>query len=340
MRTTDFHYELPPEQIAQHPAEPRDSSRLMFYDRRTGKIIHDRFYKIEDYLKPGDTLVLNQTKVIPARIHGRKKLTGGKIEILLLNKVEAKAWEVLVGGKGMKAGVEVQFEQGIEGQIVEEQAGPKRVIRFNKAIESYLPEIGEMPLPPYIHESLNDPSEYQTVFARIAGSAAAPTAGLHFTQELLENLRSNDISLEYVTLHVGLDTFAPVKEEDPKDHQIHTEWCSISSKTADRLNHTRESDGRVIAVGTTSVRTLETAANQSIENGKIQAFEGYTDLFILPGYDFQVVDAMITNFHLPGSTLLMLVSAFVGRNEILSLYETAKREGYRFYSFGDAMLIV
>lgn len=340
MRTADFHYELPPEQIAQHPAEPRDSSRLMVYDRRTGNIIHDRFFNILDYLKAGDTLVLNQTKVIPARIHGRKKLTGGKIEVLLLNKTESLVWEVLVGGKGMRAGVELQFEQGIEGQIVEEQMGPKRVIRFNEAIESYLPEIGEMPLPPYIHETLNDPSEYQTVFARIAGSAAAPTAGLHFTQELLENLTSSDIRLEYVTLHVGLDTFAPVKEENPKDHQIHTEWCSISSETADRLNRAKESGGRVIAVGTTSVRTLETAANQTTNNGKIQSFEGYTDLFILPGYDFQVVDAMITNFHLPGSTLLMLVSAFAGRDEILSLYETAKKEGYRFYSFGDAMLII
>ncbi len=340
MRTSDFNYHLPPEQIAQHPADPRDSSRLMVYERSTGNLIHDRFFNVMDYLESGDVLVLNQTKVIPARVYGHKKRTGGKIEVLLLKKIGPQVWNTIVGGKGLVAGVELAFPIEIEAEVIEVGVGPERTIRFDREIEPYLFEIGEMPLPPYISETLNDPSEYQTVFARVTGSAAAPTAGLHFTDELLSKIKEKGVEIEYVTLHVGLDTFAPVKEDDPEEHHIHTEWCSLSGETVDRLNRIKEQGGRVIAVGTTSVRTLETAARAIDDKNRIGAYEGPTDLFILPGYKFRYVDAMITNFHLPQSTLLMLVSAFAGRENILDLYEKAIRDGYRFYSFGDAMLLL
>jgi S-adenosylmethionine:tRNA ribosyltransferase-isomerase len=310
------------------------------YERDSGNVTHDQFYNLPNYLKEGDVLVMNQTKVIPARLHGRKKKTGGKVEILLLNKLQDNIWDVIVGGKGLINGVEIDLAQGIEAVVHEVKPGSKRTIKFDREIEPFLSAIGELPLPPYIHKKLRDPAEYQTVFAKITGSAAAPTAGLHFTDDLLEKLRGGKIGIEYVTLHVGLDTFAPVKKDNPLEHHIHTEWCSVSPETANRLNIAKQSGGRIIAVGTTSVRTLESAALRSGKEALLTGFEGQTDLFILPGYDFQFVDAMITNFHLPESTLLMLVSAFVGREKILSLYESAKELSYRFYSFGDAMLFL
>lgn len=342
MKTSDFDYELPESFIAQTPVEPRDSSRLLVLRRDTGTVEHRLFRQIGGYLRPNDLLVLNQTRVIPARIYARKK-TGGRVELLLLRRQDELTWEALVGGKGLRAGAVVQVENGPEAKILEELNGSERLIRFEQPIEPYFPKVGNVPLPPYIHEKLTDPERYQTVYAREPGSAAAPTAGLHFTPRLLEELQGQGVGIAYVTLHVGLDTFAPVTENNPEEHKIHTEWCELSQETADAISQTRRSGGRVIAVGTTSVRTLETAADRSsIENhqSKIEPFTGPTSLYVLPGFQFKVVDAMITNFHLPKSTLLMLVSAFVGREQILRTYETAKRERYRFYSFGDAMLIL
>jgi S-adenosylmethionine:tRNA ribosyltransferase-isomerase len=281
--------------------------------------------------------VLNQTRVIPARIYARKE-TGGRVELLLLRRRDELTWEALVGGKGLRVGKQIKVEDGPQAEIIKLLDGSERLIKFSEPIELYFGKVGNVPLPPYIHEKLTDPERYQTVYAREPGSAAAPTAGLHFTPRLLEELQSKEVKIAYVTLHVGLDTFAPVTEGDPQEHKIHTEWCELPRETADLINETKRTGGRVVAVGTTSVRTLESAA-QVGRNG-IPPYSGPTSLYILPGYEFKVVDGMITNFHLPKSTLLMLVSAFAGRDRILETYGIAIREGYRFYSFGDAMLIL
>ncbi|MEW6092526.1 MAG: tRNA preQ1(34) S-adenosylmethionine ribosyltransferase-isomerase QueA [Chloroflexota bacterium] len=342
MKTSDFDYNLPPEFIAQTPLEPRDSSRLLVLRRDTGALEHSIFRDIGNYLRPGDLLVLNKTRVIPARIFARKP-TGGRVELLLLRREDLLVWEALVGGKGLEAGKRLQVEGGPQVQIVDVLDGSRRRVRFSEPIEPYFPKVGNVPLPPYIHEKLADPERYQTVYARDPGSAAAPTAGLHFTPRLLDELQAQGINLAYVTLHVGLDTFAPVIEDDPAEHKIHTEWCDLPQETADAINQTCQSGGRVIAVGTTSVRALESVAQQSsISNHQstITSYTGNTGLFITPGYQFKLVDAMVTNFHLPKSTLIMLVSAFAGREKILHTYEVAIQEKYRFYSFGDAMLIL
>jgi len=346
MKTSDFDYLLPESSIAQTPAEPRDSSRLLVLHRETGELEHCIFRDVSDYLRAGDLLVLNQTRVIPARIYARKE-TGGRVELLLLRRRDEFTWEALVGGKGLRVGRIVRVEDGPKVQIIEILDGSERLIKFSEPIEPYFSKVGNVPLPPYIHEKLDDPERYQTVYAREPGSSASPTAGLHFTPRLLEELQVKGVKIAYVTLHVGLDTFAPVTEDDPETHKIHSEWCELPQETADAINETRARGGRVIAVGTTSVRTLESAAIENrkseIENNHsslVTAFTGPTSLFILPGYQFKVVNAMITNFHLPKSTLLMLVSALAGREKILETYETAIQEGYRFYSFGDAMLIL
>ena len=341
MKTSDFDYHLPESSIAQTPAEPRDSSRLLVLHRNGGNLEHKKFHDVTDYLQAGDLLILNQTRVIPARIFAKKD-TGGKVEILLLRRRDELTWEALVGGKGLRVGKRVQIEDGPEAEIIEILNGSERLVKFSEPIEPYFSKIGNVPLPPYIHEKLNDPERYQTVYAKETGSAAAPTAGLHFTPQLLDELKAKGVKIAYVTLHVGLDTFAPVNEDDPEEHQIHSEWCELSQETADLINQSKQNGGRVIAVGTTSVRTLESAGQLSIDNYQltIKPFTGPTTLFILPGYQFKVVDVMITNFQLPKSTLIMLVSAFAGREKVLETYETAIKERYRFYSFGDAMLIV
>jgi S-adenosylmethionine:tRNA ribosyltransferase-isomerase len=353
LKTSDFDYTLPESSIAQTPVEPRDASRLLVLHRDTGAIEHPIFRDIGDYLNPGDLLVLNQTRVIPARIFARKE-TGGRVELLLLRRRDELTWEALVGGKGLRVGKKLFLESddssrrdkekstsgdvGVQAEIIELLNGSERLIRFSEPIEPYFSKVGNVPLPPYIHEKLSDPERYQTVYAREPGSAAAPTAGLHFTPRLLEELQGKGIKITYVTLHVGLDTFAPVTEDNPEEHVIHTEWCELPQETADLINQTKEAGGRVVAVGTTSVRTLESAAK--VGRNAILPYAGPTSLFILPGHEFKVVDVMITNFHLPKSTLLMLVSAFAGRETILETYRIAIQEGYRFYSFGDAMLIL
>ena len=341
MKTSDFNYHLPESSIAQTPTEPRDSSRLLVLHRDTGDIEHHIFRDMGDYLRAGDLLVLNKTRVIPARIYARKE-TGGRVELLLLRRRDEVTWEALVGGKGLRVGKAIKVEDGPQAEVIELLDGSERLIKFSEPIEPYFSKVGNMPLPPYIHEKLSDPERYQTVYAREPGSVAAPTAGLHFTPRLLEELQVKGVKIAYVTLHVGLDTFAPVTEENTQEHKIHTEWCELPQETADLINQTKQAGGRVIAVGTTSVRTLESAPNlqSPVSTYQVTPFSGLTSLFILPGYKFKVVDAMITNFHLPKSTLLMLVSAFAGRETILETYETAIQEGYRFYSFGDAMLIL
>ena len=343
MKTSDFDYNLPESSIAQTPAEPRDSSRLLVLHREMGEVEHKIFRDVRDYLKAGDLLVLNQTRVIPARIFAHKE-TGGKVELLLLRRRDELTWEALVGGKGLRVGKIVRVENGPKAEILEILEGSERLIKFSEHIEPYFSLVGNVPLPPYIHEKLSDPERYQTVFAKEPGSAAAPTAGLHFTPQLLDEIKSMGVKVAYVTLHVGLDTFAPVNEENPEEHKIHSEWCELPQQTADLINETKRNGGRVVAVGTTSVRTLESAGNYAsritYHGSELDSFTGATKLFILPGYQFKVVDVMITNFHLPKSTLLMLVSAFAGREKILKTYNLAIQEGYRFYSFGDAMLIV
>jgi len=336
MKTSDFDYDLPSSFIAQTPVEPRDSSRMLVLNRSSGTLEHRQFREIGQYLHPGDLLVVNRTRVIPARIFARKT-TGGSVEILLVRREDTFTWECLVGGKGLTAGKTIAIEDGPSAEIVEVLEGSRRRIRFTEPIEPFFPLIGNVPLPPYIHEHLKDPERYQTVYARDPGSVAAPTAGLHFTPRLMEDLKSGGVKFAEVTLHVGLDTFAPVTEENPEQHQIHTEWCEIPPATVEAITQTRQTSGRIIAVGTTSVRTLESSAKVG-ENG-IVSYSGPTNLYILPGYKFKLVDAMITNFHLPKSTLIMLVSAFAGREQILNAYNIAKREKYRFYSFGDAMFI-
>jgi S-adenosylmethionine:tRNA ribosyltransferase-isomerase len=334
MRTSDFDYHLPKRMIAQMAVEPRDASRLLVLHRESGAIEHRIFRDVGEYLRAGDLVVLNQTRVIPARMHARKE-TGGRVELLLLRKHDGLTWSTLVGGRGVAAGKKLDVEGGPMAEViaVEEGAEP---------IEPFFGRAGNVPLPPYIHEELRDPERYQTVYAREPGSAAAPTAGLHFTSELLHHLQAQGVGIGYVTLHVGLDTFAPVVEHDAARHRIHSEWCEVPPSTATAINRTRDRAARIVAVGTTSVRALESASRSSdfVRSQKIAPFSGDTDLYILPGFPFRLVDVMITNFHLPKSTLLMLVSAFAGRELVLEAYEIAKREGYRFYSFGDAMLIL
>ncbi len=342
MKTSDFDYDLPEVFIAQTPVEPRDSSRLMVLNRATGQLEHRIFREIGAYLNPGDLLVVNQTRVIPARLKAWKP-TGGKAEILLLRRESELVWECLVGGKGLGEGKTLRLEDGLEAEIIASLEGSRRRVRFAEAVENHLQTDGQMPLPPYIHEKLSDPERYQTVYAKTPGSAAAPTAGLHFTPRLMDELKARGIQFAEVTLHVGLDTFAPVTEADPNEHKIHTEWCELPAETAEKINATRAAGGKIIGVGTTSVRTLESAAQASAfpeHSSRLAAFSGPTSIYILPGYQYKIVDAMVTNFHLPKSTLIMMVSAFAGRERVLGAYESAKQEGYRFFSFGDAMLIL
>jgi S-adenosylmethionine:tRNA ribosyltransferase-isomerase len=338
LKTSEFDYHLPLERIAQTPIEPRDASRLLVLHRATGEREHKHFSEIGDYLRAGDLLVVNRSRVVPARLLAKKIPGGGQVELLLLERLDPLHWKGLVGGKGLSVGKHVALANGLDVEVVEDLGGPQRVLRFERPLDAEIDALGQTPLPPYIHTPIKDPGRYQTVYARESGSAAAPTAGLHFTDELLESLQAKGIEVAEVMLHIGLDTFAPVNEDDPEEHIIHSEWCSLSEQTAQAIQRTKATGGRVIAVGTTSVRTMESAARQS--GGEIAAFEGRTELFILPGYRFAVVDAMITNFHLPRSTLLMLVSAFAGRELILETYQEAIEEGYRFFSFGDAMLIL
>jgi S-adenosylmethionine:tRNA ribosyltransferase-isomerase len=342
LKTTDFEYDLPQEFIAQLPIEPRDSSRLMVIERKSGKVKDQvKFRNLDRFLCSGDLLVLNETRVIPARLFAHKIPGGGKVELLLLRTIGTQTWECLVGGKGLVKGKQVRLENGVHGVITAVLSGPRRLIQFSRPLIDILDTVGQVPLPPYIHEKLEKPDRYQTVYSKTPGSAAAPTAGLHFTTDLLSRLKKQGIYVTSVTLHVGLDTFVPVTEDDPIKHEIHTEWCHVSSESATMINQVKRNGGRIVAVGTTSVRTLETVAIQNQNNETwTESFSGPTNLFILPGYKFKIVDAIITNFHLPRSTLIMLVSAFIPREKVLAAYEFAKKEKYRFYSFGDAMLII
>ena len=332
-------YDLPEERIAQTPVEPRDHSRLMVLHRDTDQIEHRRFYDVIDYLNPGDVLVINETRVIPSRLFG-ERAGGGACEVLLLRQLGPKRWETLVKpGKKLKPGAEITFGGGrLRARIAETTDVGGRIVDFDcdGTFEAALDELGEMPLPPYIHERLEDKERYQTVYAKQEGSAAAPTAGLHFTPELLDRIREKGVDVVPVLLHVGLGTFRPVKTENVEEHEMHSEYFEVTAEAAARINAARERGGRVVAVGTTSVRTLESAA----ENGVLLPRRGETSIFIKPGYRFQMVDALITNFHLPGSTLVMLVSALYDREKILAAYEEAVRDEYRFFSFGDAMLIL
>ena len=340
MRTAEFDYELPPDCIAQRPASPRDSSRLMVLDRVRGSIEHSQFARLPEFLRPGDTVVLNQTRVIPGRLRVWKAPSGGRGELLLLRRHGSRTWEALAGGRAHRLGTRLKVVGGPWAEIVEDLGGGRRVVRFDSDISLELDRLGVPPLPPYIQEPLRDPNEYQTVFARHPGSAAAPTAGLHFTEDLLDQLIERGVAVCRLTLHIGLDTFLPVTQADPSNHPIHTEWCHVDSEVSRSVQQARQTGGRVIAIGTTTVRALETAARQGASGDGLAPFEGPTDLFILPGFEFRVVEALVTNFHLPRSTLLMMVAAFAGRERILEAYEVAKAEGYRFYSFGDAMLIL
>ena len=338
--TDDFDYELPQGLIAQEPVSPRHDSRLLVLNRSTGTLEHKRFWEIDDYLSPGDLLVINETRVIPARIYAQKLPGGGKAELLLLKKIDARTWRALGGGKGLNVGRRLSLDHGLKAEIIKVMDGPERIVKFSEPIEPYLDQVGHVPLPPYIHRHLEDPERYQTVYATQPGSAAAPTAGLHFTPELMEKLANKGICFTRLLLHVGLDTFAPVTEAVPSEHKIHSEWCELSPTAAGQINEMKRQGGRIIAVGTTSVRTLETAAQFAKEGEVVAPFSGPTNLFILPGYRFSAVDALVTNFHLPKSTLVMLVSAFAGRDVILDTYQKAVQLNYRFFSFGDAMLIL
>lgn len=346
MRLEDFDYNLPEELIAQNPVEPRDSSRLMVVNKANGAIGHYSFKEIEKFLKPGDVLVLNKTKVIPARLLGEKKGTGARIEVLLLKRMQNTLWEVLIRpGKRLKPEQEVVFGGGLlTGRLISILDNGNRLMEFTYEglFEEVLDKLGKMPLPPYIHTELKDKERYQTVYAKESGSAAAPTAGLHFTEELLDRMKAQGVEVLEIVLHVGLGTFRPVKTENITEHQMHSEYFSIDQHTAERLNLAKREGRRVIAVGTTVVRTLESAAKFRQEKGEneLAAIEGWTEIFIYPGFHFKVIDALITNFHFPRSTLIMLVSALAGRELILRAYATAVKERYRFFSFGDAMLIV
>ncbi len=341
MKLTDFYYDLPQELIAQDPLEKRSDSRLMVVGREDGDITHKRFYDVVDYLNKGDCLVINDTKVIPARLMGVKEDTGASIEVLLLKRKEEKVWETLVKpGKKARVGARIRFgDDLLTGEVVDIVEEGNRLIRFEyKGIwEEILDELGQMPLPPYITHQLKDKNRYQTVYAKKEGSAAAPTAGLHFTEELLDEVRKKGVEIAHVTLHVGLGTFRPVKADNILDHHMHSEFYVVEEEEAAKINTARAQGKRIIAVGTTSTRTLESVAD---DDGVIRAGSGWTDIFIYPGYRFKAVDSLITNFHLPESTLLMLVSAFSTRENMLHAYETAVKEGYRFFSFGDAMLIL
>ena len=370
MKTSDFDYHLPPELIAQAPVEPRDASRLLVIHRDVGQLEHRTFRDIAGYLRPGDLLVLNQTRVIPARLFGRKAKTGGKIELLLLERHDECTWEALVRGKGLRAGIQFEIQAGVRKQrsirgtegsggrgaevrqfpivatIVAETESGGRLVRFEEPVGPLLDELGEVPLPPYIHEPLADPERYQTIFGRIEGSVAASTAGLHFTPDLMVDLRRMGVEMAFITLHIGLDTFRPVKEPEVETHQIHTEWYELTAQVAEQINRAKLEGRRVVAVGTTVVRALESAAGSCAREDEacawraVSAYAGPTDLFIYPGYRFRIVEAMITNFHLPRSTLLLLVSAFAGRDLILRAYQEAIDRRYRFFSFGDAMLLL
>ncbi len=341
MKKSDFYYDLPEELIAQTPVEPRNSSRLMKIDRKTGDIVHSRFYNLCDYLKKGDLLVLNDSRVLPARLYGEKKDTGSFIEFLLLEQKGDKLWEIICRpGKKAKVGTEFSFGNGIlTAKVIEVKDDGNRIVKFSCEGNFYavLDEIGQMPLPPYITEKLEDKERYQTVYSKELGSAAAPTAGLHFTKEQLEEIRSMGVDIAYVTLHVELGTFRPVKEDDILNHKMHSEHYHLSEETAEKINRTKASGGRVITVGTTSCRTLE---SMELENGLVKSGDGYTDIFIYPGYKFKLLDGLITNFHLPESTLIMLVSAFLGYENTMNAYKIAVEEKYRFFSFGDAMCIL
>ncbi|MBT3363861.1 MAG: tRNA preQ1(34) S-adenosylmethionine ribosyltransferase-isomerase QueA [Chloroflexi bacterium] len=341
MKTSDFDYILPPEYIAQTPAEPRDHSKLLVLSKKDGTIEHKHFYDLPDYLSEGDVLVFNESRVIPARLMGRKSGSGGKVEILLLHPKGDGLWETLVKpGQRVREGTVIEIGTGdlsVTAEVMERGQGGIRTIRFSD--ESKLDKLGIVPLPPYIHTSINDPERYQTVYARVKGSVAAPTAGLHFTPELLSKIQVKGVELKFVTLHVGMGSFKPVKVDDPAQHLMHKEYGEVSNEVADRINKAKADGRRIINVGTTSVRLVETAAKQNA-NGKLSAYADWTGHFILPGYDFAVPDALVTNFHLPKSTLLMLVAAFAGTKNIRVAYSQAIEHNYRFYSFGDAMLII
>ena len=343
MKKSDFYYDLPEKFIAQTPLEPRDSSKLMKINRKNGEIEHNHFYNICDYLKKGDLLVLNDSRVLPARMYGVKYPTGALIETLLLEQKEQDVWEILVKpGKRCQAGTIIKFGDGLlTCEILETVNEGNRLARFTYDGNFFdiLDQIGEMPLPHYITEELKDKERYQTVYSKNNGSAAAPTAGLHFTPELLAKIKSMGVDIAYVTLHVGLGTFRPVKVDDLENHKMHSEFYTMSQETADKINMTKENGGRVIAVGTTSCRTLESSVLKK-QDGKFVACSDHTNIFIYPGYEFGAIDGLITNFHLPESTLIMLVSAFLGHKETMNAYEVAKENGYRFYSFGDSMAIL
>jgi S-adenosylmethionine:tRNA ribosyltransferase-isomerase len=356
MKTSSFNYEIPDDLIAQTPVEPRDASRLMVVHRASGKIEHRGFKDITAYLQPGDLMVLNETRVIRARLLGHKTETGGKVEVLLLKRQDDRTWECLTRGKSLRPGTRIEFTSDthrLAATIVSETASGGRMVRFDQTIEPLLDELGIIPLPPYIHKPLADSERYQTVYGHREGSVAASTAGLHFTPDLLIEVREKGVELAYVTLHIGLDTFRPVKEENVEDHQMHTEWYEVSSPVAEQINRARLEGRRIVAVGTTVVRALESAAGGcapvlETEAGEgascawrsISASSGPTNLFIYPSYRFRVVEAMVTNFHLPRSTLLMLVSAFSGQSLIRNAYREAISQRYRFFSFGDAMLLI
>ena len=341
MKTSDFFYDLPEELIAQDPLEDRTASRLLVLNRETGAVEHKIFSDVIDYLNEGDCLVINNTRVIPARLIGEKEGTGGKVEVLLLKRRANDVWETLVKpGKKLRPGARVTFGDGrLKAEILEIAEEGNRLVRFyyEGIFEEILDSLGEMPLPPYITHKLEDKEMYQTVYAKYDGSAAAPTAGLHFTKELLNKIEEKGIKIASITLHVGLGTFRPVKVDDVNNHHMHTEWYEVNAEAADIINETKRNGGRVICVGTTSCRTIESVAD---ENGYMKAKTGETDIFIYPGYKFKVMDGLITNFHLPESTLVMLVSAFAGKENVLSAYETAVKERYRFFSFGDAMILI
>ena len=336
MKTSDFYYELPEELIAQHPAEPRDSSRLLVYDRKADRVTHEHFYAIVKYLKKGDVLVVNNTRVLPARLIGHRVGTGGAMEFLLLKRLDRDHWEALVKpGKKARIGNVFEFSDELKAEITGNCEGGGRTVRFlyEGVFEDILSRVGQMPLPPYIKEKLEDQERYQTVYSKENGSAAAPTAGLHFTPELLDRIRGMGVEVVEVLLHVGLGTFRPVKVDDILEHEMHSEFYQVTEQAAQAVSRAKREGRRVIAVGTTSVRTLESASDA---NGQLRPQSGNTKIFIYPGYQFKCVDALITNFHLPESTLIMLVSALIGREKTLELYELAVRERYRFFSFGDA----
>ena len=353
MKTADLDYTLPQELIAQEPVEPRDRSRLLVLHRDTGRIEHRLFHNVVEYLRAGDLLVANESRVIPARLYGHKTPSGGKVELLLLRKLDGDRWLGLAGGATTRPGTIIRLDaaagpSNLTAEIIGTGKRGERTLAFSEPVENYFEELGHVPLPPYIHQPLDDPERYQTVYARTPGSAAAPTAGLHFTGNLMLELRDQGVKLDFVTLHVGLDTFRPITESDLEEHEIHREWCQLAPPTAERINQTKVVGSRVISVGTTSVRVLETSARQGLLQGAdglcpwrpVSPFEGFTDLYITPGFQFRVVDVLITNFHLPKSTLLALVMSFAGEENIRRAYQAAIDERYRFFSFGDAMLIL